>query len=55
MKVCTCKKCGHVYASKRIRPFCSNSCRQAFMTIYPIPAILIGAINETSNTSYNQG
>ena len=51
-KTCTCKSCGHVYTSKRIRPFCSNSCRAVFTANNPLPAILIGAITH-DHTNHN--
>lgn len=50
MKTCTCMRCGHTYMATRIRPFCSNTCRTAFMAANPTPAILIGALNASSNT-----
>lgn len=50
MKTCTCMKCGHAYTAKRIRPFCSTTCRIAYMAENPIPAILFGANNVESNT-----
>lgn len=43
MKTCACQNCGHVFVSKRIRPFCNNTCRHTFMANNPLPAILIGA------------
>lgn len=51
MKSCTCMNCEHVFVSKRIRPFCTTSCRTAFMANNPLPAILIGA---TTDDNHNQ-
>jgi len=50
LKTSTCKNCGHVFVSKRIRPFCNNECRHTFMANNPLTAILIGAnTNDQSN------
>lgn len=60
LKTCTCKNCGHVYISKRIRPFCNNLCRQTFMSANPITsdnnpphAILIGANEYDQSNTHN--
>lgn len=54
MKISTCKNCGHVFAGKRIRPFCHNECRHAFMANNPLPAILIGAKPDDQDRKTNR-
>lgn len=51
MKSCTCRNCGHVFATPKVEVFCSGRCRHSFTLTNPKPANRDGAkTDDSSNT-----